>query len=114
MNRTYTFNHNGVCLDPDIDKYYALGWEVDIRTAYSEKLQRWLAGWRFNWGDSGYASPCMEATDTPYVPPHYKTQNAARRAALDLAIKEFKDRATRAFMDKLIAARIQASIENLF
>lgn len=109
MNRTYTFNYNGVCLDPDIDKYYAIGWEVDIRTAYSEKLQRWLAGWRFNWGDSGYSSPCMETQGT-----HYKTQNAAKRAALDLAIKEFKGRATRAFMDKLIAARIQASTEDLF
>lgn len=110
MNRTYTFNSNGVCVDADVDKYYSIGCEVDIRTAYSDKLQRWLAGWRFNWGDSGYASPCMEIENGT----HYTSQNAAKRAALDLAINEFKNRATRAFMDKLIAARIQASTEELF
>lgn len=109
MGKSYTFNRNGECENPDVDRYYTLGCEVDVRTAYSEKLQRWLAGYRFSWGENGYASPCVEnARGT-----HYKTQNAARRAVLDLAIREFKSRAETsiALMDKIIAARINASYE---
>lgn len=110
MNRTYTFNTNGVCLDADIESYNSLGYEVDVRTAYSEKLQRWVAGYRINWGGSGFASPCMETSGT-----HYLTQNAARRAVLDFAIKELKARkAGTAIMDKLYAARLRATIESFF
>ena len=106
MNETYTFSQNGVCENPHTNCYHTLGYEVDVLTAYSERLQRWLAGYRFKWGDGGYAFPCMEnARNT-----HYKTQNAARRAVLDLALKEFKSRgASTAIIDKLLAAYIDIS-----
>ena len=106
MNEAFSFNANGECENPHTDRYYTLGNEVDVCTAYSEKLQRWLAGYRFRWGDDGYASPCIEnARNT-----HYKTQNAARCAVLDLALKEFKSRgASTAIIDKLLAARIRSS-----